>query len=314
MSRVYLGIDIGGTAVKLGIVDEEGTISASNSYSVNFDHYRTPIMDTVMRSIPLFLDEASIDAVVLDGIGVSATGQIDTKRGCVAGSAGHLPHWLGTPIMDILSKRYQRPVYVGNDANCAVLGEHLTGAAVGFQNVVMITVGTGIGGGIITENCLLTGTKGIAGELGHFPMKSAKQACSCGNYGCYEQYASTSALVRTVTSHLDALPLSHLKEELITGKLIFEELASGNSQLQILVDEWIQDVATGLIGLTHIFNPDLLLIGGGVCGQEKYFIEPLRKKVFQHIMPGFREKLSLKAAQLGNDAGIIGAVKHFIHA
>lgn len=146
----YLGIDIGGTAVKLGIVDETGTVLAKAEESVSFDGYRTPILTTVLKAAQAFLAAQSVPAKSLAGIGVSATGQIDSRKGIVAGTCGNLPNYIGAPIKAELEKTFSLPVTVANDANCMTLGEVWVGGAKGYTDVIGVTLGTGVGGGILT--------------------------------------------------------------------------------------------------------------------------------------------------------------------
>ena len=148
MSKMYLGVDIGGTAVKLGLVDENGQVVSRAERSVSFDGYKTPILDTVTAAIRDFI--APHDAPALAGIGVSATGQIDSRRGVVAGTCGNFPGWIGVDIKGTLEREFGLPVTVANDANCMLLGEVLAGAAKGYTDVIGVTLGTGVGGGILT--------------------------------------------------------------------------------------------------------------------------------------------------------------------
>ena len=239
MSTIYLGVDIGGTAVKLGLVDETGRVLRRAERSVSFGGYKTPILDTVQRAIRDFLAE---DAPELAGIGVSATGQIDSRRGVVAGTCGNFPGWIGVAIKGTLERAFGLPVTVANDANCMLLGEVWAGAARGYTDVVGVTLGTGVGGGILNGGRLLEGARGLGGEL-----------------------------------------LNH----------------------------WINEIAQGLAGLVHIFNPQLILIGGGVSAQQALLIDPLAEKVRASVMPAFAEGLEVKAAALQNDAGLVGAVYYF---
>ena len=153
MSKTYLGVDIGGTAVKLGLVDDTGRVLRRAERSVSFDGYKTPILDTVQTAIRDFL--GSHDVPKLEGIGVSATGQIDSRRGVVAGTCGNFPGWIGVDIKGTLEREFGLPVTVANDANCMVLGEVWVGAAKGYTDVIGVTLGTGVGGGIITGGRLL---------------------------------------------------------------------------------------------------------------------------------------------------------------
>lgn len=311
MEKMFLGIDIGGTAVKIGHVSETGDILCSGTYSVDFDGYKTAIIDSVILRTKEFLFQNSIDISRLEGIGVSATGQIDSHSGSVIGSAGHINKWLNTPIAELINNAFGVPVTVANDANCAVLGEKWKGAAKDYQNIVMVTIGTGIGGGIIVNNKLLLGKDGIAGEIGHFCTGGEKR-CSCGNEGCFETYASVSALVRKVKQQAGICEFK-ISEEKIDGRYIFAELAKGNTYLQDIVDGWIDEIAKGLVGLVHLFNPEVLLIGGGVSEQHNFFMKPLEEKVRKSIMPCFEKNLKIQPAILGNFSGVLGAVYYFLN-
>ena len=301
MSKTYLGVDIGGTAVKLGLVDDTGRVLRRAERSVSFDGYKTPILDTVQTAIRDFL--GSHDVPKLEGIGVSATGQIDSRRGVVAGTCGNFPGWIGVAIKGTLERAFGLPVTVANDANCMLLGEVWAGAARGYTDVVGVTLGTGVGGGILTGGRLLEGARGLGGELGHFRLHALDGvACTCGAIGCYERYAATTALVRDAQRMgLDAPD----------GRTIFEAAAAGDARTQAVLNHWINEIAQGLAGLVHIFNPQLILIGGGVSAQQALLIDPLAEKVRASIMPAFAEGLEVKAAALQNDAGLVGAVYYF---
>ncbi len=309
----YIGVDIGGTAVKIGIIDENGTILAFDDYSVSFDRYETPILDTVVKSLREFLSSHSHHSGNLKGIGVSATGQVDTDTGVITGTAGHIKNWQGSKIKETLQTRFGLPVTVMNDANCAALAEKWIGAAKEVSDAIVITIGTGIGGGILINSEILSGSRGLAGELGHFTVHRQGRPCSCGNTGCYEQYASATALVRMIEEAAEKglLPKAAFKGCPVNGKTIFELLAVRNPAVEGIFEEWLNYVAIGLVNLVHIFNPALILIGGGISVQETLFIKPLRQKVLQGIMPAFSKELDIKAAALGNEAGMIGAVYFF---
>ena len=301
MSKIYLGVDIGGTAVKLGLVDETGRVLTRAERSVSFDGYKTPILDTVTAAIREFL--APHDAPALAGIGVSATGQIDSRRGVVAGTCGNFPGWIGVDIKGTLERAFGLPVTVANDANCMLLGEVWVGAAQGYTDVIGVTLGTGVGGGILTGGHLLEGARGLGGELGHFRLHALDGvACTCGAIGCYERYAATTALVRNAQRAGLSLP---------DGRAIFEAAAAGDTRTLAVVNAWVDEIAQGLAGLVHIFNPQLILIGGGVSAQQELLIDPLAAKVCASVMPAFTEGLELKSAALQNDAGLVGAVYYF---
>ena len=309
---MYLGIDIGGTAVKIGIVSEKGKILTSSSFDVAFDKYETPIIETVKKGIDIFLNYNKIVPKMLSGIGVSATGQVDSNIGSIVGVGGNIKNWCGTEIKKEIESIYNIKTTVVNDANCMVIGEQWIGKAKGFKNIIGITIGTGVGGGIVVDSKVLLGRIGIAGELGHFSINSQGKKCTCGNLGCYEQYASMTALVNMVKEKYEKLIGIEVSKEEINGKLIFQELEKGNPDVQAIVNEWIENIGKGLVSLTHIFNPEIILIGGGVSKQEKLLIEPLRKYVLSNTMSKFASDLKIESAELGNNAGLVGGVYYNI--
>ncbi|MGN0976206.1 MAG: ROK family protein [Gemmiger sp.] len=303
MEKRYLGIDIGGTAVKLGLVDGEGRVLARLERSVSFDGYQTPILTTVLAVAQAFLAEtAALGAPC--GVGVSATGQIDSKHGTVAGTCGNLPGWVGTPLKEELEHTLRLPVTVANDANCMCLGEAWVGGAQGYTDVIGITIGTGVGGGILTGGHLLEGARGLGGEMGHMRTHALDgKPCTCGAAGCWERYAATTALVRAAQD---------LDPAYGNGRRIFAAAQEGDEAVQNLLTCWIDEIAQGLCGLVHIFNPQLILVGGGVSAQQKLLIEPLAAKVRAGVMPAFAQGLEVRAAALQNDAGLVGAVRYFM--
>lgn len=304
----YLGIDIGGTSVKLGLVNEKGEILFSNNYSVAFDNYETPIFETVKKSIEVFLKDNKIESKSLKGIGVSATGQVNSNTGVIVGVGGNIKNWLNTEIKKELEEIYNIKTTVINDANSMVIGEKWIGKGKEYDNVIGVTIGTGVGGGIVVNSNILLGSIGIAGELGHFSIDSNGKNCTCGNVGCYEQYASMTALIKDVISNYDKINNLSVKKEDINGKVIFEELEKGNQDIKFIVDKWIENIGKGLVSLTHIFNPEIIVIGGAVSKQEELFIKPVRDYVKKHVMKKFGENLKVEAAELGNNAGLVGAV------
>lgn len=308
-AKYYLGVDIGGTAVKIGLVEKNGNVICETTYPDDFDQYMTPILETVLKSMDLFLKEKEVEAKDLYGVGVSATGQIDERKGMVIGAVDHIRNWNGSQIKARIQERYQLPVTVINDANCAALGEFYVGAARGVPNVIVVTIGTGIGGGIIVNSQLLMGAQGLSGEIGSMILNYDYEGAKAGNpANCYEEYAATTALVRMVRDSILKGEIKGLDEAGLNGRVIFENVKNGNIKLQEIVDKWICNVAAGLVSLVYIFNPDLILLGGGVSAQKELFVNKVREKVLSQVMPAYRDKLRLEAATLGNQAGLVGAV------
>ncbi len=290
-----LGLDIGGTTVKIGLLNEGGDILARREVSVSFDGYQTPILDTVCSAAEIFLKEENAS---VSGIAVSATGQIDTANGVVAGTNGKIPNYEGSPVRKRLEQLFHVPVWVLNDANAAALGECFLGAGKGYQDVLMITLGTGVGGGLVLGGRVYGGSRGFAGEVGHFTLYQDGIPCSCGKRGCFESYASARALVE--------------RAETTDGKELFQKIREGDPKTKAALDAWMEDVAAGITGLIHLLNPSLVLIGGGISVQEELLIEPLRRKILSGVMPRFAENLRVERAVLGNDAGLIGALRFWL--
>ena len=295
---MILGVDIGGTCVKMGLVDRSGVLHARHEASVCFDGYQTPILTTVIHQARGFLQQTGAE---VQGIGVSATGQIDEALGMVAGTNGKIPHYEGAQIRRSMEAALGKTVWVLNDANAAVLGECFAGRGKRFRHVLMVTLGTGVGGGIVLDGQRLSGARGLAGEIGHFTLYQNGMPCACGKRGCFENYASTSALVRLVQEKRGAL---------LSGREIFVQAANGDGKVQDALNSWMDDIAAGITGLVHLLNPEIVLIGGGVSVQEELLIAPLRKRILQGVMPRFAEGLRVASAALGNDAGMIGAARY----
>ena len=269
---MILAIDLGGTEVKMGRADRLGNLYETISASVSFDGYKTPLLETVLKTAETFLASWPEKP---EGIAVSACGQVDSETGVVIGTNGNIPGYEGTQLK-----------------------------ARGLRDVLMITLGTGVGGGVITGGRLLDGRRGIAGELGQFTLRADGPLCPCGKRGVFEYYASTTALVRQCAERTG--------REGLNGKIIFGEIGQGNEVFRSVLEDWIRDIAEGLTSLVHLFNPEMILIGGGVSRQQKLLINPLRKAVLRRCMPRFAEGLQIESAELGNDAGMIGAVRFWL--
>ena len=303
MGRKYLGIDVGGTFLKLGLVDDAGTVSLRREVPVDRSGSET-VMETMMKGIDAFLTENGLNAYDLEGIGVSAAGCIDTANGCVAINGGNVPGWSRTQVTGPLKERYGIDAAIANDGNCVALAEAWIGAAKGIDDVICVAIGTGVGGGIVSGGRLIDGVHGFGGEIGHFPTHAEHKPESCDDWSAhYESYASTAALVRTA---VEADP------SLTNGREIFGAAAAGSETALKVLDAWMDEIAAGITGLVHIFDPELILIGGGVSAQDDLLIKPLREKVRNMVQPDFADGLELKAAALGNDAGMVGAVKYLI--
>lgn len=299
----FLGVDIGGTAVKLAIVDASGVLHAQAEHPVNFDGYKTPILETALDKAASFCKAQGLQP---EGVGISAAGQIDVHEGIVAGTCGNIPGYEGSPLRQAFTDAFGVPATAMNDVNCALIGEAWKGRAQGIRNAVMVTLGTGVGCAALVDGAVLSGQSGFAGEGGHFPTHAGGVMCTCGNRGCYEQYASVTVLLRMAREACVDAPEN--------GRAFFARVAAGDDGMAHVLEQWIEEIAAGLTGLVHLFNPEMVLIGGGVSGQEALLIEPVRRRVLAQAMPRYRDNLQVASAALGNSAGVLGAVRNWLTA
>lgn len=300
----YIGVDVGGTYIKMALVSDAGEVSMHRELPVAKDPEKRGVMDIMTKGIEDLLAEAGLKAEDCRGIGVSAAGCIDSVKGSVAGNGGNVPNWSWTEVTKPLEERFGIPAALANDGNCAVLGEAWIGAAKGCGDVVCVTLGTGVGGGIISGGRLIEGRHGYAGEIGHFPTHADAGSKYPGDRAShYETYASTASLVRSAVKADPAWE---------SGRELFAAAKAGNERALSVIDAWLEEVAMGLAGFIHVFDPQLILIGGGVSAQEELLIKPLREKVVQIIEPDFADGLEIRAAALGNDAGMAGAVRYLM--
>ena len=313
MSKTYLGVDIGGTAVKLGLVDENGAVLRRAERSVSFDGYKTPILDTVQAAIHEFL---TADTPRLEGIAVSATGQIDSRRGVVAGTCGNFPGWIGVDIKGTLEREFDLPVTVANDANCMLLGEVWVGAARGCTDVIGVTLGTGVGGGVIVNGKIIEGAHGAGGEIGHITVNPHETAvCGCGKHGCLEQYSSATGVVRCMKKLLDANPdtACTLRGRDFEAKDVFDAARAGDALAAREVDEMASTLGMALANIAATTDPEMFMIGGGVARAGEILFNPLVRHYKEYAFQSCKET-PIKAASLGNDAGIYGAVRLIVGA
>lgn len=299
----YLSIDIGGTAIKYGLITEKGDISHKAKYQAYFDGYKIPLIDTITNSIKEYYDGLMAENIVIDGIAASVTGDVNPNTHFIVDSCGSIPDWrninLAQKIFDSIGKEY--PFTMLNDANAAALAEMWMGNAADYKNAVVYTIGTGIGGGVIVDGHILNGYKGFGGNIGHMVIADSDEQCACGNHGCFEYLASTRALLRSAKkAGYD-----------VKGEEIFEK-AKNDPKLQAVVDKFFYYHGVAIGNLLHIFNPEAIIIGGGISNQGDWFINRIKEEAKHHALHHFYEGVQFKIAKFTNDAGILGAVKFHI--
>ncbi|HLR64823.1 MAG TPA: ROK family protein [Pseudogracilibacillus sp.] len=289
-----LGIDIGGTSIKAGLVDESGHVTQFIEFDTEAAKGGPYVLDNVIAKV-----KESFTS--FDAIGVSTLGQVDLEGGFLAQNASNIPNTKDLPIKAKLEEVFQVPVTVENDVNAAALGESAFGIGKDYDDILYLTYGTGIGGAIVIDSNLYYGKSGFAGEFGHMPTHAFGRPCGCGQKGCYEKYAATTALVAAA---------KEVDPKYENGRLIFAAYHEGEETIIELVHGWIKEIAVGLVTLIHSFNPSTIVLGGGVMEQD-FLVEKIEKTVNDFILESFRH-VHIISATLGNKAGLLGAAsKHF---
>ncbi|WP_339228122.1 ROK family glucokinase [Oceanobacillus sp. FSL K6-2867] len=309
MEKLLLGIDIGGTSVKIGIINQQGEIQKKWEVPTNKLNAGITIVEEVWASIEQKLSILHLSISSFLGVGVGAPGFIDMDTGLVyeAVNIG----WKNFPLADQLKEKSGLPVFVANDANIAVLGENWTGAGNKAKNLIALTLGTGVGGGIIANGSILNGENGMAGELGHLKIEEAGYSCNCGNNGCLETIASATGIVRQAINQIANHPNSMLaeiynKNQTITAKDIFELAESGDTIADEIVKKTADVLGQVIANLGVVINPSKVLIGGGVSKAGELLVDEIETAFRKYALPRVSNACEIKIAQLGNDAGIIG--------
>ena len=286
--------DIGGTSIKYGVLNEQGDMLYKSKTDTRASEGGMAVIGQVIEIAKRLQTDYT-----LNGLAVSTAGQIDKQEGSVIHATESLPGYTGLNIKKELEIALDLPVMIDNDVNCAALGEYWRGAAKEVSHFLCMTLGTGIGGAIVMNGQVYPGAGYSAGEFGHMTLYPDGKPCLCGDSGCYEQYASSSALEHRAADYFKTS---------ISLPLLFNQAKQGDRASELLIDKWIDDVALGIKSLVHIFNPPLIVIGGGISEQGDYLLKKLQKNVNARIMPSFQHSLELKMAQNGNDANLQGAV------
>jgi len=308
----YIGIDLGGTNIAAGIVDGNGTIIKKGSVPTGRSRASEEIVEDMCTLVKNLVSEAGIEEAEIHSIGIGSPGTPDRKNGIII--YNNNLGFRNVPIRKLIQKHFNLPVYLENDANCAAIAESVAGAAKDEPYAVVITIGTGIGGGVIIGNKLYTGFNGAGGELGHVVLHMNGEECTCGRKGCWEAYSSATALIRQTVRAAKDNPQSIINQlaegdlSRINAKTAFDGARTGDETAKQVVDQYIEMLAEGLANMINIFQPNVVVLGGGVSKEGENLLGPLREKLKSrtYCAEGV-ENTRLVAARMGNDAGIIGA-------
>lgn len=305
--KYYIGIDLGGTNIKAGVVNENFEIIAKASTKTLCPRPAKDICDDMAKVSIEACKLAGISVDDIEWIGVGTPGIADNINGTIPYSNNLDFH--DVPVRKYIQAHINKPVYVANDANAAAYGEFVAGAAKGAKNAVCITLGTGVGAGIVIDGKIYSGSNFGGAEVGHTVISVDGPQCTCGRKGCFEVYSSATGLVRMTKEALAAHPESAMKdEERISARTAFNYMRAGDATAKQVVDDYIKYLAAGITNTINIFQPDILCIGGGVCNEGDPLLVPMKEIVKKEVYTRDSAKnTEIVIAELGNDAGIIGA-------
>jgi glucokinase len=312
MEQFLIGIDMGGTNVRMGIVTPEGKVLKKAQYRTDVSKGGLALFEQLVSNLKDLIRENFRESNQLIGIGIGVAGPIDMKKGLIM-EPPNLPALKGFPLGDFLSEKISSPIAIENDANAFTLGEGWVGAAKGCKHYCGITLGTGVGGGIVVAGKILHGARGTAGEVGHMVINPKGPLCGCGGRGCLEVYASGTGIRRMALEAIEKgkgkgiLKWSGRDPQQMTSESIFKAAQSGNVTAKKIFNEMGRYLGLGLINLIHLFNPEKIVIGGKVSRAWDYFIGSVMEIVQERSMKGPSEKLQIVKAERGDDAGILGA-------
>lgn len=307
---MYIAIDLGGTAIKAGLIDHEGNIISKGSVGTGANrHYSEIIKDMALLSIET-AKNGGVDMDDIEWVGIGSPGTVDNKNGILV-FAGNI-NFKNVPMREEMNKYIKKPIYMGNDANCAALGEYKM-LKKKMECFVFITLGTGVGGGIIINEKVFTGFNGAGAELGHILINQGGYPCTCGRKGCWEAVASVPALIRMTKEAIKNNPASLMNEicnndtNEVGGKTAFTAARAGDETALRIVNSWIENVSEGIVDVVNIFQPEVLSIGGAISKEGDFLLEPIKEFVFKNRFSRGVEQTVINIASLGNDAGLIGA-------
>jgi len=312
MEKLIIGVDLGGTQIRAALAGGEGNILCRTSCLTLAEEGLEAVMGRIKGAIHEVVE--STDRGRVRGIGVAAPGPLDPWRGVIL-EAPNLPGWESVPLKDLLEKEFDLPVSVGNDANLAALAEQRFGAGQGIADLIYITVSTGIGGGIIVDNRLLLGARGLAGEVGHQTIEADGPRCKCGNVGCLEVLAAGPAIARSARELIKTGVVTTITDlvdgdlDKITARVVNQAAQEGDPVAIELFRQAGFYIGIGIVNLLHLFNPSLIIIGGSVAKAGELLFEPIRATVRERAMAShYWDNTPIVPAALGDDVGLLGAV------
>ena len=304
-----IGIDVGGTNVKIALVDDKGSILYSNSVPTRAEMGYEYTVNNIKQAIRDLMNESKCTDI--QGIGFDFPGQIDYKNGVVR-LAPNIPGWVNIPIAQIIEDEFKIPTRIDHDVHCAALGELKFGAGRDCENFICMTVGTGIGSGIVINGKLVRGASNAAGELGHIKLEmNGGPLCGCGDFGCLEAYASGPSIVKMAEEYIMGGKSTKFREMAnggpITPFIVSEAAKQGDPVAKRIFTIMGEHIGHGLTSVVNLLNPEKIIIGGGVADAGDILLDPIRETIRKRAMVVAGSAVEIVPAQLGNTAGVIGA-------
>jgi len=312
--KFTIGVDVGGTNVRSGLVGARGRVYHRDRRPTPADGEAEEIIAAILASIEVMLSKPKVTRRKVSGIGVATPGPLNTKTGVII-NPPNLPSWRDLPLKKILEKELKIPVELENDANAAAVGEHWIGAGKGADSMIMITLGTGVGGGVIVGGKLWHGASDVAGEIGHTTIDPEGMRCACGNKGCLEVYVSATGIADRMRSVLDQGRSSSVVEMLdgdrskLTSELIYLAAEEGDMQSRLTLEETGVLLGIAVANLINIFNPELVVVGGGVTRAGRLIFDPMKAEANKRSFQTAADAVKIVPGELGDDAGVVGAAR-----
>ncbi len=313
--KLYMGIDLGGTTIKAGLVDEDCRILAQSNCPTALPRPAQAVCDDLLKTCSAILEQKNLAWCDIAGIGIGCPGTVNSKSGIVEYSNNL--GWREFAMRDYLQSRTGKPVRMGNDANVAALGEACAGSAKGAQSAVILTLGTGVGSGVVMNAQIWSGHCFGAAEFGHMVIEQGGRLCTCGRRGCLEAYASATALIAFTKEAISRSPESLMgriaaETGKIDGRTAFEAMKCGDFEAEKVVETYLDYLACGVANIINILQPEIISLGGGISKEGDALLVPLRKKAYAQAFGGCDASITrIEACTLGNQAGIIGAAMLF---
>ena len=307
-----IGVDLGGTNIAVGVVSEDLKIVGRGSVKTRAPRPAEEIFDDIKVAVDLAMADAGITTADVISVGVGTPGTVNKNNGYIE-FANNLK-FKQVPAKDMLEKLLGVTVYLDNDANCAALGEAVAGSGKGSKNFVAITLGTGVGSGIIIDGKIINGSNFAAGEMGHMVICVDGKPCNCGRNGCWESYASATALIAQTKEAMINNPNSAMWQivnndiDAVNGRTAFDAMRMNDEAGKAVVDKYVYYVASGIINIINALQPEFICVGGGIANEKETLLAPIREHVERERYSRYADKQTLiVSAELGNDAGIYGA-------